>query len=460
MKKILVIDDEISVQESFRNFLKREYALVFASDGEEGVRRFQEAFPDLILLDLIMPRMDGMAALKRIREADEKIPIIMLTATRTIKTAVEAIKAGADDYLTKPFDLEELKWLLAKTLSNRDLEKEVQALRTEVSKRYGYENIVGSSGAIQAVFEKIRHVADTKTTVLLLGESGTGKELVAKALHYNSSRRNHPFMAINCAAIPETLLETELFGHERGAFTDAQSRRIGRFEQADHGTLFLDEVAELSLPCQAKILRALEERKFMRVGGSDLIETDVRVIAATNKDLEEEIRKGRFREDLYYRINVIPIFLPPLRQRKEDIPLLMKHFLDKKSAAEGLPPKSITAEAMEILSGYEWPGNVREIENLIEQMVTLSSSQRIDVDDIPLAIRRKPGRSPSNDLLSFRELPLEQAVEQLERQMISHALEQSRHVQTRAAKLLGISRRQLKYKMDALGLSGKEEGGD
>ncbi|MDC4204231.1 MAG: sigma-54 dependent transcriptional regulator [Candidatus Manganitrophus sp.] len=317
MKKILVIDDEISVQESFRNFLKREYALVFASDGEEGVRRFQEAFPDLILLDLIMPRMDGMAALKRIREADEKIPIIMLTATRTIKTAVEAIKAGADDYLTKPFDLEELKWLLAKTLSNRDLEKEVQALRTEVSKRYGYENIVGSSGAIQAVFEKIRHVADTKTTVLLLGESGTGKELVAKALHYNSSRRNHPFMAINCAAIPETLLETELFGHERGAFTDAQSRRIGRFEQADHGTLFLDEVAELSPPCQAKILRALEERKFMRVGGSDLIETDVRVIAATNKDLEEEIRKGRFREDLYYRINVIPIFLPRFAKERK-----------------------------------------------------------------------------------------------------------------------------------------------
>lgn len=459
MKKILVIDDEISVQESFRNFLKKEYALLFASDGQEGVRRFQEASPDLILLDLIMPRMDGMTALKRIREADETIPIIMLTATRTIKTAVEAIKAGADDYLTKPFDLEELRWLLDKTLSNHDLEKEVQALRTEVSKRYGYENMIGNSRAIQEVFEKVKHVADTKTTVLLLGESGTGKELVAKALHYNSSRRNQPFMAVNCAAIPETLLETELFGHERGAFTDAQSRRIGRFEQAHRGTLFLDEVAELSPPCQAKILRALEERKFMRVGGSEMIEADVRIIAATNKNLEEEIRNGRFREDLYYRINVIPIFLPPLRQRKEDIPLLVKHFLDKKSGAEGFPPKSITAEAMEVLSCYEWPGNVREIENLIEQMVTLSSSERIDVVDIPPAIRRRRSPSAMSESISFRELPLEEAVEQLERQMISHALEKSRRVQTRAAKLLGISRRQLKYKMDALGLSGKEENG-
>jgi DNA-binding NtrC family response regulator len=457
MKKILVIDDEISVQESFRNFLKKDYLFLFASDGEEGVRRFQENAPDLILLDLIMPRMDGMTALRRIREIDEKIPIIMLTATRTIKTAVEAIKAGADDYLTKPFDLEELKWLLARTLSNHDLEKEVQALRTEVSKRYGYENIIGHSRAIQGVFEKVKHVADTKTTVLLLGESGTGKELVAKALHYNSSRRPHPFMAINCAAIPETLLETELFGHERGAFTDAQSRRIGRFEQAHRGTLFLDEVAELSLPCQAKILRALEERKFMRVGGSDVIEADVRVIAATNRNLEEEIRKGRFREDLYYRINVIPIFLPPLRERKEDIPLLIKHFLDKKSAAEGLPPKAITPEAMDVLCGYEWPGNVREVENLIEQMVTLSSSRRIDVEDIPFTIRRKRGRSVLNESISFKEMTLEEAVGQLERQMISHALERSRHVQTRAAKLLGISRRQLKYKMDALGLGGKGE---
>jgi len=461
MKKILVIDDEISVQESFRNFLKRDYLLLFASDGEEGVRRFQESSPDLIVLDLIMPRMDGMGVLKRIREADDKIPIIMLTATRMIKTAVQAIKAGADDYLTKPFDLDELKWLLAKTLSNRDLEKEVEALRTEVSKRYGYENIIGNSKQIQEVFEKVKHVADTKTTVLLLGESGTGKELVAKALHYNSSRRHQPFMAINCAAIPETLLETELFGHERGAFTDAQTRRIGRFEQAHRGTLFLDEVAELSLACQAKILRALEERKFMRVGGSDVIEADVRVIAATNKNLEEEIRKGRFREDLYYRINVIPIFLPPLRERKDDIPLLVKHFLEKKSAAEGLPPASITAEAMEILSCYEWPGNVREMENLIEQMVTLSASHRIDVEDLPPAVRRRRGQSAFNDALSFDEMTLEEAVAQLERQMISRALDQSRHIQTRAAKLLGISRRQLKYKMDALGLSGgKEEAHD
>ena len=458
MKKILVIDDESSVQESFRNILKKECALLFASNGVEGLHRFREAAPDLILLDLMMPEMDGMTALKRLREIDAKIPIIMLTATRTVKTAVEAIKAGADDYLTKPFDLEELKWLLAKTLSNRDLEKEVQALRTEISKRYGYENIIGNSRPMQELFEKIKHVADTKATVLILGESGTGKELVAKALHYNSSRKNAPFIAINCAAIPETLLETELFGHERGAFTDAQTRRIGRFEQAHRGTLFLDEVAELSLPCQAKILRALEERKFMRIGGSETIEADVRVIAATNKDLEEEIRKGRFREDLYYRINVIPIVLPPLRNRREDIPLLIKHFLDKKTKEAHLPPKSITAEAMEVLCQYDWPGNAREMENLVEQMVTLSASDRLDAKDIPLTVRKRSNQSNPNQILLSGEATLEQAVERLERQMISEALRQSRSVQTRAAQLLGISRRQLKYKMDALGLSEKEEG--
>lgn len=453
MKKILVIDDELSVQESFRNILKREYLLLFASNGAEGLQRFREAAPDLILLDLIMPEMDGMTALKRIREIDPKIPIIMLTATRMIKTAVEAIKAGADDYLTKPFDLEELKWLLAKTLSNRDLEKEVQALRTEVSKRYGYENIIGNSRPMQDLFEKIKHVADTRTTVLILGESGTGKELVAKALHYNSGRRNAPFMAINCAAIPDTLLETELFGHERGAFTDAQTRRLGRFEQAHRGTLFLDEVAELSLPCQAKILRALEERKFMRVGGSEIIESDVRVIAATNKDLEEEIRKGRFREDLYYRINVIPIVLQPLRNRREDIPLLVRHFLDKKSEEEHLPPKSITSEALEALCRYDWPGNAREMENLIAQMVTLSSSHLIELKDIPSTIRRRLNASQTNPLIDAGDLTLEEAVARLERQMISEALRQSRNIQTRAAQILGISRRQLKYKMDALGLS-------
>ncbi len=459
MKKILVIDDEISIQESFRNILKREYALLFASDGAEGLQRFQEASPDLVLLDLIMPRMDGMTTLKRLREVDATIPIIMLTATQMIKTAVEAMKAGADDYLTKPFDLEELKWVLSKTLSNHDLEKEVQALRTEVSKRYGFENIIGSSQAMQEVFEKVKHVADTKTTVLLLGESGTGKELIAKALHYNSGRRNHPFLAINCAAIPETLLESELFGHERGAFTDAQSRRIGQFEQAHRGTLFLDEVAELSLSCQAKILRVLEERKFMRVGGSEMIEADVRIIAATNKDLEEEIRKGSFREDLYYRINVIPILLQPLRNRREDIPLLIKHFLDKKSHGEPLAPKSITAETMEVLCRYDWPGNVREMENLIEQMATLSSSGLLDLEDIPLTIRRKLHQQPPpNQAILSGKIPLEQAVEQLERQMISEALQQSGHVQTRAAQRLGISRRQLKYKMDALGLSGPKSG--
>ncbi|MGB3942514.1 MAG: sigma-54 dependent transcriptional regulator [Candidatus Manganitrophaceae bacterium] len=452
-KKILIVEDEISVQESLRSALKEAYSLSTASDGEEGWSRFLEIAPDLILLDLSMPRLNGMAVLKRIREVDDKIPVIMLTASETIQTAVEAIKSGADEYLTKPFDLEVLRRVLSRALSHRDLEKEVSLLRETISKRCGEEGIVGQSRAMEEVLEKVRQIAETRTTVLLLGESGTGKELIAKALHYKSPRKKYPFVAINCAAIPENLLESELFGHERGAFTDAQSRRIGRFEQAHRGTLFLDEIAELSLPCQAKILRALEERKFMRVGGGELIETDVRVIAATNKNLQEEIRKGRFREDLYYRINVVPIFLPPLRSRREDIPLLVKYFLDKASEGKREGPISMTPPAMEVLSRHDWPGNVREMENLIEQTVALSSSNRIDVGDLPETVRRRSSSFPRNGVVSPGEMTLVEAVEHLERGMISQALRECDEIQTRAARLLGITRRQLKYKMDALGLS-------
>ncbi len=456
MKKILVVDDEAGIRETLNALLKSDYALVFASNGSEGVRQFQEASPDLVLLDLAMPKMDGMAALKKLRDINPETPIIMLTATMTAKIAVEAMKIGANDYLTKPFDLEELKLVIARELATRALKKEVLQLRTDVSKRYGLENIIGNSRPMQDLFSKIRHLADTKTTILLMGESGTGKELVARALHFNSIRKHRPFIAINCAAIPETLLESELFGHERGAFTDAQSRRIGRFEQAHQGTLFLDEVADLSLSCQAKILRALQEKKFMRVGGTELIESDVRLITATNKVLEEEIKKGRFREDLYYRINVVPISLPPLRQRKEDIPLLIIHFLEKRAKEEPLSAKTITPKAMEQLIQYDWPGNIREMENIVEQMATLSIGNVIDAEDIPLAVMKKPKPAESgwDDLPD--PLSLDEAVQALERKMISEALKQCNQVQTRAAKLLGISRRILKYKMDALGRQDQE----
>jgi DNA-binding NtrC family response regulator len=457
MKKILVVDDEAGIRETLKALLKSDYTVVLASNGEEGIRHFQESAPDLILLDVAMPKMDGMTALKKLRAINPDVPIIMLTATLTAKTAVEAMKIGADDYLTKPFDLEELKLVIAKELATRALHKEVLQLRTDVSKRYGLENIIGNSRPIEDLFSKIRHLADTKTTILLMGESGTGKELVARALHFNSLRKHRPFIAINCAAIPETLLESELFGHERGAFTDAQSRRIGRFEQAHQGTLFLDEVADLSLSCQAKILRALQEKKFMRVGGTELIESDVRLIAATNKVLEEEIKQGRFREDLYYRINVVPISLPPLRQRKEDIPLLIKHFLNKKAKEEALIPKTITPKAMELLIQYDWPGNIREMENIIEQMATLSSGNVIDTDDIPITVLKKVKQNSGEWGDMPDHLSLNEAVQTLERKMISQALKRTGHIQTRAAKLLGISRRILKYKMDGLRLDDPEK---
>lgn len=457
MKKILVIDDEPGIRETLKTLLKGEYALVLASNGQEGIRYFQEASPDLVLLDLAMPKMDGMTALKKLREISPDVPVIMLTATLTTKTAVEAMKIGANDYLTKPFDLEELKLVIAKELAVRALQKEVVQLRTDASKRYGLENIIGNSRAIQDLFSKIRHLADTKTTILLTGESGTGKELVARALHFNSLRKQRPFVAINCAAIPETLLESELFGHERGAFTDAQTRRIGRFEQAHQGTLFLDEVADLSLSCQAKILRALQEKKFMRVGGTELIESDVRLIAATNKNLEEEIKKGTFREDLYYRINVVPISLPPLRQRRDDIPLLIIHFLEKKAKDGQLPHKTMTPKAMEQLSEYDWPGNIREMENVVEQMATLSPKNEIDIQDIPVSVLKKLKQVDLDWTDVPDHLSLNEAVQSLERKMISQALKRAGHVQTGAAKLLGVSRRILKYKMDALGITDQEE---
>lgn len=456
MKKILVVDDEIGIRETLKEILKSDYSLLFASNGEEGIRHFQATPPDLVLLDLAMPKMDGMTALKKLRDINPEIPVIMLTATMTTRSAVEAMKVGASDYLTKPFDLEELKLVIAKELATRALKKEVVQLRTDASKRYGLENIIGNSRPIQDLFSKIRHLADTKTTVLLVGESGTGKELVARALHFNSIRKGRPFVAINCAAIPETLLESELFGHERGAFTDAQTRRIGRFEQAHQGTLFLDEVADLSLPCQAKILRALQEKKFMRVGGTELIESDVRLIAATNKILEEEIKQGRFREDLYYRINVVPISLPPLRQRKEDIPLLIMHFLEKRTREGDSAQKTITPEAMEQLVQYDWPGNIREMENIVEQMATLSSGNAIDVKDLPLTVLKKSKRADPEWGGLPEEGSLDDAVHALERKMISHALKECGHIQTRAARLLGISRRILKYKMDALGIEDRE----
>jgi len=424
---------------------KKDYQVIMAGSAEEAIIKVKSEEPDLIFLDIIMPGKDGMQALKEIRGTHPQIPVIMLTATKTLKTAVEAMKLGAYDYITKPFDVEELKLIAQKALESRDLRRENRRLQGEVEERYHFDNIIGKSKEMRDIYATIRQIAEKNSTVLIHGESGTGKELVARAIHYNSHRKNKPFVAVNCAAIPETLIESELFGHEKGAFTDAQTRRIGHFELADQGTLFLDEVSELILPTQAKILRALQERDFVRVGGGKTISVDVRLISATNKNLEEMMARGAFRSDLFYRINVVPVTIPPLRKRKEDILLLAKHFLDKHA---GVGKKKISPEAMDILIAYDWPGNVRELENIIERIVVLTTSDTITPDDVPSSLKTESRVELIKLGVLGGRISFEDAEKEFERDIIIEALKKSNFVQTRAADLLGISRRILKYKMD------------
>lgn len=445
MRKILIVDDEVSVRDSLRMIFKKDYQVIMAGSAEEAIIKVKSEEPDLIFLDIIMPEKDGMQALKEIRGMHPQIPVIMLTATKTLKTAVEAMKLGAYDYITKPFDVEELKLIAQKALESRDLRRENRRLQGEVEERYHFDNIIGKSKEMRDIYATIRQIAEKNSTVLIHGESGTGKELVARAIHYNSHRKNKPFVAVNCAAIPETLIESELFGHEKGAFTDAQTRRIGHFELADQGTLFLDEVSELILPTQAKILRALQERDFVRVGGGKTISVDVRLISATNKNLEELMARGAFRSDLFYRINVVPVTIPPLRKRKEDILLLAKHFLDKHA---GVGKKKISPEAMDILIAYDWPGNVRELENIIERIVVLTTSDTITPDDVPSSLKTESRVELIKLGVLDGRISFEDAEKEFERDIIIEALKKSNFVQTRAADLLGMSRRILKYKMD------------
>jgi DNA-binding NtrC family response regulator len=447
MKKILIVDDELGTRESLRTIFKKDYEVHTASSGEEALEAVREDNLDLVLLDILMPRMDGIEVLQRIKEVNS-CHVIMLTAMRNVKTAVNAMKMGAFDYIVKPFNVDEIKMVVEKALSTRDLMREVEYLRSELDKSYNFANILGTTEAMRKVFHVIRQAADTRSTVLVSGESGTGKELVARAIHYNGPRRNKPFVAINCAAIPESLMESELFGHERGSFTSAHARKAGQIEQASEGTLFLDEITELSPYTQAKILRFLQEKEINRVGGARPIKVDTRVIAATNKNPEKALEEGTLRDDLYYRINIIPIALPPLRERKDDIPLLVGYFLKKMSTQESKRAPSVTSEALDLLVQYHWPGNVRELENLIERAFILTRGDKIVPDDI--APHLKP--SIKHKVLSGA-LSLDKAEEEFERDVILEALNKSNHVQTRAAQLLGVSRRILKYKMDKWGIS-------
>ncbi|MEW6248511.1 MAG: sigma-54 dependent transcriptional regulator [Nitrospirota bacterium] len=452
-KRVLLIDDEPRVRASLKMVLEPTYDVITAADAQEGLDLFRRESPNLVLLDVIMPGTDGLTVLQAMRAEDRSIPVIMLTGTKSVKTAVDAMKLGAADYLSKPFDVEELRIVVARTLESHDLEREVRYLRAQVVNRYAFHNLIGKSPAMQEIYAKIEQVADSRTTVLITGESGTGKELVARALHYNSSRRDRPFIALNCAALPETLIESELFGHEKGSFTDATARRVGQFELANSGSLFLDEIGDLSPMTQAKLLRVLQEREFTRIGGIQPIKVDVRIIAATNKNLDDLVRRGTFREDLYYRINVISLYLPPLRERGEDIPLLAKHFLDKRIEEEKRPHQEFSKEAIELLSRYPWPGNVRELENVVEQALLWSQGATILPEHLPNSLR-SDSRSSSlrEDTLAGR-LSLEKAVMEFEREIILDALKRTNYVQTHAANLLGISRRMLKYRMDTLGIS-------
>jgi two-component system response regulator AtoC len=438
--------------------LKDRYDVVTAASGTEALELIDREPLDVVLLDILMPDMDGLEVLEQVKQRLLTLPVIMLTATKTVKTAVRAMKLGASDYVTKPFDVEELLLIVERGTQSAALVREVEALRSEVGVRYGFDSIVSGSDKMQEVLRTVSMVAPLKTTVLITGESGTGKELIAKAIHYHSPRAAKPMVTINCAAIPDNLLESELFGHERGAFTDAYAKKLGQFELADQGTLFLDEIGEMNPATQAKILRVIERSEFNRIGGAQPIKVDVRLIAATNRDLHQGMRDGTFRSDLYYRLNVVAVHLPPLRDRREDVSLLVRHFLRAKSSQLGLPEKSFVNEALDLLMQYSWPGNVRELENVIERAMVLSPALVMTPDDLPRYLADRNGSShPAQQSVLRGEARLSEAVDQFEQELIRSALTQAQNNQTRAAEILGTTRRILKYKMDKLGIPTRDE---
>ncbi len=449
MARVLIVDDDPVILEVVGDILKKNgYEVVAAPSGAAGMRELERKYFDLVLTDLVMPDVDGMEVLEHVVSTSPKAICIILTGHGTIKSSVEAIKKGAFDYITKPITADALLVVIEKALKFRNLEEENIRLKKELQQTYGYDNLVGTSNAIKNIYDLIEKVADTDGTVLISGASGTGKELIARAIHYNSSRSERPLVVINCGAIPEELLESELFGHEKGAFTGAYKSRIGRFEMANGGTIFLDEIGEMSPALQVKLLRVLQEKKFERVGGTKTIHVDVRIIAATNKNLTTAINKGKFREDLYYRLNVIPMKVPPLKQRKSDIPLLIDHFLKKFQKGAEKKITGFSPEAMDAMLKYDWPGNVRELENVIKRLTILCDDEVVSVDDLPEHIPHK-GRAVRVVEEDFLEkgVTLHDAVEDYEKRLILGALERSDWVKTKAAKLLNINRTTLVEKI-------------
>jgi DNA-binding NtrC family response regulator len=444
--KILIAEDEQNQRDLLAGFLKKEgFSVEAVANGKEALRKLEENFFDMALIDYKMPEFDGLQTLQEIRRLSPDLSVVMMTAYGTVETAVASMKEGALDYLTKPIDLEELLLILHKVLERSHLIRENRELKAQLQGRYTFDNIVYGSTKMEEVMGLVARVAPSQATILIRGESGTGKELIANAIHYASPRFEKPLVKVSCAAIPETLLESELFGHEKGAFTGAAQRRIGRFEEADGGTIFLDEIGDLSPTIQVKLLRILQDKEFQRLGSNLSLKTDVRVIAATHRDLEEAMKRGDFREDLYYRLNVISIPLPPLRERREDIPLLIDHFLKKYSRQNQKPISDISKEARALLLRYPFPGNVRELENIIERAVVLCRGEMMTTSDLPFHLRE--GKSEREWGLSKKEKSLPESLEEIEKDLILKALHQHHGIQTKAAEGLGISERVLRYKI-------------
>jgi DNA-binding NtrC family response regulator len=448
---LLIVDDEPGARESLEVILEDDYKVLSVGSGQEALKTLQQKPINLILLDVNMPDMDGLTVLRKIKEQDEEIDVIMVSALNQARKAVDAIKLGAYDYITKPYEPEDILSTVNRVISKQKLYKELDFLRREVEESRGFDQIVSQNKTMQEIFQLIKKVAFTSTNILITGESGTGKELIARSIHRQGNRRNGPFVAINCAAIPSELMESEMFGHEKGAFTGAHTRTIGKFEYANGGALFLDEISVLRSDLQAKLLRVLQEREIERIGSNKPIKVDIRVISATNTNLEDAVMRGKFRQDLYFRLNVIPISIPPLRERKEDIPLLAKHFLNKFNTAFNKKIPGFTEKVLDAFTKYHWPGNIRELENLIERIVVLSSgNEMMDLKDIPLEILMDSGQDIQE--LEPRKIGLIKIREAIEKRIILNVLEATQWNQTETAKILKVNRNTLIQKAKQLGI--------
>jgi two-component system, NtrC family, response regulator len=454
--RILIVDDEANARNALRTILSEEgFEIAEAEDGEAALELLGPFAPAVVLSDVRMPRMDGLTLLKRAKAQGSEAVFVMMTAFGSVEAAVEAMRAGAENYLLKPLDVNAVLVVLEKVLEKRRLVKDTEALRERVRDRFRFPNIIGEAPELQAVFEVVKRAAATKATVLVLGESGTGKELVAQALHEESPRKDKPFIKVNCAALSETLLESELFGHEKGSFTGAVARREGRFELADGGTLFLDEIGDVSPAIQVKLLRVLQNREFERVGGTQTIKVDVRMVAATNRDLDAEVKAGRFREDLFYRLNVVAVTLPPLRQRKGDIPVLVSHFIEKYASSYGKTVKGLAPGTLNALLSHSWPGNVRELENAVERAVVLCPGSELTADDLPPSLRGpRASQKEVGSLIPGAKLY------DIEKEAILRTMELVGGSTSQAAELLGISVRKVQYRLKeyASGATGETVG--